>query len=342
MKNISIIMLLIIFFTFVSAQDSEIEVNPPIIKAVIGEGNSVSNPVSILNAGESQSFSISYFSANNFIIIDESELEFVLGKGEGKSIDVILNGKFLGSGVYPGEILFKGKDNLVVPAILEVETFSPLFDLSIEIPESSLKISEGSDFVTEITVYKLKGESSNAILNYYISDTKGNVIVSESQDVKVDKQLKLTKTFPLPPATATGNYVFYATAKDVGYISTGTSSLLFYIFLPEVDLGSPSSKKDDGYFLIASFIIIVVLIVSFLIFNHFWSNRLVNEAKNWNEKLNDIEKMKFSDSAKKINKLKYQRDILEKAYAKGYIKNKSYEEGKRKINDIIDGLKKRL
>jgi len=341
MRTITIISLFFIFFTFVNAQSPEMEINPPIIKAVIEPGTSVSNPINILNYGESESFSVSYLSKDNFIFIDESELKFSLDEGEGKSIDVALNGKFLGAGVYLGNILVSGKDNVIVPIILEVETFSPLFDVSIGVPESSLKITQGSDFVTEIAIYKLRGQNDNVILNYYISDTEGNIIISESQDVRVNKQLKLTKTFSIPVDIAMGDYAFYVTAKDISYSSTGTSSVLFSI-PPGINLEPSVSRIGEDYFLIVGIVIIIVFMVLFLIFNHLWNNKLINEAKNWNEELINIEKMKFGDVARKINKLNYQRNILEKAYLKGYIKKKSYEDGKRRINEVINRLKKRL
>ena len=61
-----------------------------------------------------------------------------------------------------------------------------------------------------------------------------------------------------------------------------------------------------------------------------------------NKKLIDIKKIRFSDIARAINKLEYQKNILELAYKKGYIRKKSYEDGKMKVNNLIKGLKKRL
>ena len=48
------------------------------------------------------------------------------------------------------------------------------------------------------------------------------------------------------------------------------------------------------------------------------------------------------DLNKGIKKLNYQRLLLTEAYKKGYVKKKSFDEGKKTISRLIIRLKKRL
>ena len=60
------------------------------------------------------------------------------------------------------------------------------------------------------------------------------------------------------------------------------------------------------------------------------------------KKIAATKEIKFSDVAQQIRKLEYQKSLLETAYAKGYIRSNSYREGKKKINALVNKLKKRL
>ena len=66
--------------------------------------------------------------------------------------------------------------------------------------------------------------------------------------------------------------------------------------------------------------------------------RLEQERK----QLADTKKIKFIDVSGEVRRLEYQKSILEKAYSEGYIKRKSHDEGKKKIDMLITKLKKRL
>lgn len=334
-----VIMFIIDLAFFAIGQDGDdrnFEVNPFFIKSVLESGDFISHKLTIKNFGESQTFRIN--SNADFISIDEKKL--TLGEGESGEVDIIMNSLDYETGVYIGEIIISEEINEVtVPVVLEIHTAFPLFDTSIETPQDLSVVVPGGDFVADVNVFKLKGQSNVVNLEYLVRDIKGNTIFFEEQTLNVDRQAKVTKTIHIPE-DAIGNHVFSVIAKDINSISTGTSSLLFSVapILP------PESDKTgfNNYILRGSFGIIVILIIVFLIFNYFWNRKLIDNAKHWDKKLVEIKRVKLGDVAKAIKKLEYQKSTLERAYNKKYIKRKSYEEGKKAINELIRKLKKRL
>jgi len=320
-----------------SALEKDFEVNALVIKSVINEGESVSNPVKIINHDKGQKFDINYFSEDNFISAEPDI--FLIGANEERTFNVIFNSNDYPAGVYSGEIVVRGeKDSISIPVILEIETLSIDFDVSPEIAPSYSEVLPGGKFAVNIKVYNLKLESKEVSLHYAIKDREGNIILSESQDFDVLDEVQITKTFLLPEEIEPGNYVFsiLAIGKNSGFV--GTSSVLFDVALSL----SPLAGRPSGYYLNLALVIIFVLIVSFLVINYYWNKRLVSSAKEWNQKLVDIKKIKFSDVGKEIRKLEYKKSLLEIAYKKGYIKKDSYEEGKRRVDLLIKKLKKRL
>jgi hypothetical protein len=334
-KYLLFFVLILFLISGVVGKEVDFELEVGLIKSSVEPGSSASDEIVINNLGDSQTFFVEY--NEDFISIEDEEL--TLGEGETGSFEVFLDSLDYDLGVYLGEIVVVGEsEEIIVPVILEVQTPFPLFDVSVEVPPGFVTAVSGGEFIVDVNVYKLKGETDEVELNYYVSDTKGNVIFSEIQNLNVDKQARVTKTIPIP-SEAVGNYVFFVSVTDGDEISTGTGSLLFLI-LPTL---SPDRSVEKANFnSLIAFGVIVVLIVAFVLFNHYWNRSLVDNARNWNRKLVDIKKVKFSDTAREIRKLNRQKSALELAYGKGYIKRKSYDEGRKKINELIERLKKRL
>ena len=345
-KFIATILLLILFSAIVLSAEGFI-LSSPIIKATVEKGGKINNEIGIINSKETQTFKVTHFPEDNFISIEEKE--FIIEKNKDAVFNVLLDSKDKGPGVYVGEIsVSSSTEETKIPVIMEVETAFPLFDVSLEIPPSSVKIIPGGALDVEITVHKLKGTDKRAFLELSIKDLRNNELFSESQELNVERQTKIEKSISLPQE-AEGEYVFSAVVKDVTAVSVGTGSLLFST---SPSLPPPESAKDNRA-LFFSFIIIIILIVAFLTFNHFWNKRIKTNAKHWREKLktetkelekklSSVKKIKFSDVNKEIGKLQYQKSLLENAMQKNYITEKSYSDGTKKINELIKKLKKRL
>lgn len=338
-KKYFIILVLIINMLFVGvyAQDADFEARPFLIKSVLERGESISHSVTIKNFGESQIFEIRPNA--DFISVNVERLS--LDKDEEGNFEVILDSLDYGEDVYVGKIIISGDDKEInIPVTLEIQTVFPLADVSIEVPQGFSGVVPGSGFITDITVHKLKGQIDDFVLEFFVKDFDGEVIYFDQQDLIVDNQITITKIIPIPEDSL-GDYMLSVLIRAKTGDSTGTSSFPFSVF-PELSPESQEREIRFNYYLFITFGIILVLIISFILFNHFWNRRLVTNAKEWNKKLVDIRKVKFSDSSKEIRKLEYHKEVLENAYNKGYIRKKSYEDGKKKINDLIKRLKKRL
>jgi len=321
--------------------EADFEVSPLLIKYDLNPGEVIKGEGLIINRGEKQEFNI--ISNADFINIENDK--FVLDEGGDGPFGFTLDAKNLGPGVFAGEIVISGSEKeIILLSVLEIETPILSIDISTEFSQSSSQVMSGENLVMDIIVFKVGEQGEyNSILNYRIIDSRGNEIFSETQDLEIiKKQVKFTKIFPIPENVPNGDYVFSIAIEDRenGYI--GTSSEVFLISDEQPRFSSRESGTIKNYYLYAAFGIIIVLILAFLVFNYFWDRRLANNAQVWNRKLIDIKKIKFGDSAREIRKLEYRKNVLEKAFQKGYIKASSYREGKRKINDLIKGLKKRL
>ena len=333
---------LIIFLIFslesAGAQSSDFEVSALVVKNVVKEGESVANPVSVISHLAGQKFNIELFSEFNFI--SSGDNNFLLGKDDSKTLDFVFDSKGLDKGVYAGRIIVSGvEDSEILPVVLEVESHSLTFDVSAEEGLKYKEVSPGEDYKVNVKVYNLGSESGDVGLHYAIKDTKGKLILSESQDLNVNNQAELSKTFLIPDNAEFGDYVFLVIAEDSNSGFVGTSSSLFSV--SEEVLKSPD-EVGSGFSLSLAFVIIIVLIAAFLVINYYWNRRVQTEAKEWNRKLVDVKKVKFSDVGREVRKLEEKKKLLESTYEKGYIKKESYDEGKRKINELISRLKKRL
>ena len=338
-----LIFLLIIMISSLGSVFSHVdfEASSPIIKSVVKEGESVSVPISIINHGKRQEFNIEHFSETDFIYIENKAL--LLGREQGGAFNIVLNSNDYSPNVYVGETVVRAmnhEDNyIMIPVIFEIETHSLNFDISSEIDSKLSELSPGGKLNVEIKVYNLGSESGDVSLHYEVKDIKGKLIISEDQELNVNNQAEISKTFLIPNDLEFRNYVFSVSANDKNSNSVGTSSSLFSI--SKQVLESPEDSSLGNYLVIA-LIIIFILIISFLFINYYWDRRVKVEAKEWKKRLVDVKKVKFSDIGIQIRKLEYQKRLLDEAHNKGYITRNSYLEGREKLNSLILKLKKRL
>ena len=332
MKAIIFLVLLVTLTAMVSAES--FVTNTPIIK-VVSEGSDnrvISNEISIISL-KAQEISLEYFSEKDFLDLDTEA--FFLGKDESRTISLSVDPGKLDKGVYTGYVSLKGDEEQIIPVILEIQDSFPLFDVSLESSQVK-KIASDEDLSVDISVYNLRGLGKEVLLNYFVKNLEGDIIFEEQQELEVARQLKVRKVFSVSEGQE-GDYVLGITAKDKQGLTTGTSSLVFSIS-PNVYF-SPAAGNAP---ILIAFLIVISLITAFFIFNHFWSQRLITNSRQWNKKLVDVRKVKFSDTAKEIRKLERRKDLLEHACEKGYISKKSFFDGRKKIDELINKLKKRL
>ncbi len=335
MNKLSCFLVFIIFISlsFVSGKE-DFSVNALTIKAVIKEGNSINYSIDVLNLNERQEFNAEFFSKFDFVSIDKKN--FVLGKNETAILNIVLKGDY-GKGVYVGKLIVSEKnDSITIPVLLEVESELVLVDVASRTAPKFFFANPGGRFVADVSAYNLNGQSNDVELEYYISDLLGNIIIFKAERLSID-YVGIRKSFILPENIEYGDYVFYIYARRGS--SLGTSSLLFNV-APDLGLSPAENRAFDDYF---SFVVamLIALIFVFIVFNHFWSKKLVFNAMEWRKKVDEIKRIKFSSKSRQIRKLVEQRRLLDIAYGKKYIKKESYEEGRKKIDELIKRLRTR-
>jgi len=329
----------LVFFLLVSpfVAGGDFEVSIPVVKSIVKQGEIIKHSVNILNLDEGQEFNVNVASGVGFISIEDGL--FILNEEESGLFNVVLDARDLNEGVYVGKVSISDQEESQnLPVIFEVESAEINIDVSSEISPRFSRVVKGDKLEVDVNIYNFRSSTGEVSLSYLIRNLAGNIIVSEDQDLIVANQIQITKIFEIPEDLDVGDYLFSIVATSDG--SIGTSAALFGVS-EEIALIQGNEKNKDYFFFVFSSII-VLLIASFLFFNYYWNKRVVDTAKHWNQKLVDVRKVKLGTEAKEIHKLEYKKKLLEKAYEKGYVKNVSYLEGRKRINEAIRKLKKRL
>lgn len=310
----------------VSASESDsFSVSKNILIYEIGAGESVADSL-IISSKVRQRFEISL--TQGFVSFGESSFE--LDSGEDKDVEIFIDGGSLDEGVYPGKIeVLGGSDMREIPLIVEVQTPSPIFDVSIESPQSSVA-RPGESFVFEVGVFKFKGDEDDAILNILLFDLDGGEIFSETQELEVTGQLRITKSIDIP--TKGDSFILAVVVEDVNGLSVGTSTEI-------IGISERDERGASGYIFLLIIIVALLIFVVF-IFNHFWAKKLKYNAKHWDRKVQQIKKIK--NVSEQVKKLSLQKSLLIEAYGEKYISKASYEEGIEKIEGLLKKVRKRL
>ena len=323
----------LLLLSFVNALEADFSSSPSIIKAATKEGENVNYPINIINSGKERRLDI-YSSGQDFISTDKNEL--IINENDIGNFNIILgNDK---PGVYVSNVVVSEDNNaLKIPIILEVESRNILYDARVIISPKTLDIKPGDELLVDINVCNLGSSDKKVDLEYYIVDTKGNIIILNNESLSVQDSLAVRKSFFIPKTAEVGDYVFYIYAKQGN--SLGTSSLFFYVG----DFVSLSPAFNFNFSDYAYFIsgIIMVLVVGIFLFNYFTDRKLL-QAVEWKKRILDIKRMGSGNIHEAISKLIYQRELLGKAYEKDYIRKESFEEGDKSIDRSIKSLKKKL
>ena len=319
-----------------SPSENSIEVSVPFIDVAIEKGEDLVFPITFFNQREEpQEFSIE--TRPNFVSVSADKGKFILEPEGDVTFNVLLDSKGLDPGVYIGNVEINGEEVYDVPVILQIEN-KLTFDVDTDIPLKYLAIEPGENLVAGFRFYNLKSRKDfNAIADFSVMDLNGEIIDEDSQNIEVTfgSSVEIKKTFETADIK-TGSYVLGVSVRQNDFV--GTDATLFEV-KQKVDL-SPDNRNE--VYLYISSVIIIVLILSFLVINYYWKRRVVSDSKYWSQRLRDVNKVKTSDIAREIGKLENQRNLLEEAYKKGYVRKTSYNESLKNINELLRKLKKRL
>jgi len=324
----------------------DFDLRTPFIKAFVKDGgNAFTQIISIFNSGsEDRKFIVEEKSNTDFFDVS-GDKTINIGPREFGFIDVMLDGskKNLKQGVYVGEVVIYDSlnfNNFVdVPVVLEIGTDKEKakFGVAVEISRSSLPFYEGDKLNAKISVFNLEAQLDLVAVSYKIfSVESGDEVYEYSEILNVKSQLRVDKEFPTENLVP-GSYVVGAIVKQGG--SVGTAAEIVNVAGNEL-LSPPIEKKDFSAFIFIG--VLVFLIGAVILLSYYWNRRVLIEAKDWRNRLKDIKEEKFGDNARSLRRLNGQKLVLDRAFASHYISEKSYKEGVREINSLMEKIKKRL
>jgi len=310
---------------------------PELIKVIIKKGDFYKSTIKVKNTGDL----VEKLKINVTVLTDSvtpSEKEIEIKAGEEKEISLFFSSENLSEGTYTGALVFSSAGfEKRIPIIISVKSKLLLFDVTLNIPSKYKEVKPGEDVMLQVTLFNL-GEVGkvDVHLNYYIKDFEGNTIASKESVVATETQASFSELLKLPGNIKEGQYVAGADARYDQ--SIGTASDIFYV-----------TKGGINFllFIIVAVIVIVIIVVNSVITTLHFNRKIKEISKHYTKEIAEMEKrihkghLEVVEITKIGERLRLQRDLLKKAYEKGYITRNSYENGESRIRQVYYELKKK-
>ena len=323
------------------------------LKVLMKVGKTTERIIKVSNTGDT-SLEIIIKGNNLDGFINISETEFNLSSGESKDIIIYFNSIGKQAGLYNGEILFTdGSLEVALPVIIEIESIETVLDVRVNIPEEFKILVPGEDLSAKISMFNL-GEVKpiDAIVDYFIKDMDGNIILKWSEEVSIIEGRSFSQTQTLPEDLNPGMYVFYMEAR---YEETVAISGSLFEIVKIKHLEKPATipgeliaeqvfsivKRVYAKPIIGLLIMVLILLVSLITYQY---NVLRNLPQSQHKKIREIhiglKKSAKNKSEKElyVKKLKKQLRLINVAYRLKHISDKAYKKSKEEIDKILKEL----
>jgi len=213
------IALSLVFAALFSQAGDIIETKNVLLKFSLNKGDSIEKDINIYSdlGGE---INLDIIGIKEGISFEEDN--FILDSGMEKSVNVIFDTNSVNEGVYIGHIeISSGKEKEKIPVIFEIESKDVFFDANLDIPSRYSDISKGDKISVQLDIFDLFSGggiqpglgSSSVDIEYRVHDLDGNILISENDNLVIDKKAIITKTIDFPIDIETGQYVFSAVIK---------------------------------------------------------------------------------------------------------------------------------
>jgi len=329
-----IVILIIIGVYFKYFQTKKIiedfEVDTIFLKVSLIENKDQIRTIKITNNNQAKSFSIS----SNFFSdkLSLGENHFSLGPNEVKFLEIEFNPGNNSAGAYLDELEIASNGySKRIPILMEIQSQEIFFDSNINLFPKGDSFVQGETITSEIRIADIANMGEKSVkLNYFIKDFKGNTLVSESEDLIVDKNLEISKSLQLPEDINSGNYL-------VGVVliqgaSVGTSSAFFVVVDKKIEV----LNSDNDLILILLIAIFFFLFVALFTYSIFTRDKLLKELQSqYHRELR--RQREFIDAKSKLTYGRL-RDSKEKKAYKLEIKRIK----KKRIEGIREIYKKRV
>lgn len=276
-----------------SAASQPFETDSVLIKMTVTKGDLIAKDFTITSSSGGQ-FNLEVLGIDSAKL---SESSLVLQPGQSSKIKFSLDTYGLKEGVYAGSIKISGSSKILyIPVVIEVQSVDIFYNVNLDVAPDYSNIAKGGKLVAQIKVIDLISGGTKSKLNasavgmeYYVFDSSGNKLVSESESITVDGSSQYSKTISFPESVSEGNYVLGVVARYAS--SVGTASSLFSI-------GKAQSSGLFGaginlYFVIGAVIAILIGAIVIIVYSMKGENKLVSELERYH-----------------AQELRYQKDIL--------------------------------
>ena len=211
---------ILLLTTFASATAAGFMIDTVVLKSVVAPGETEVGGFIITNTDNVQrEFSVHAEPA----IADIPNKQFLLRPGDKWTVEVLLNQP---ARINTFEIVVgSGIDEERIPVIVELEDDKRTFDLTIEINETTRKVTAGEKMRAHLDFFALEDiETQKLSVEYIVLDTKNDHVISEVDDIFVSNRKFVNKEFRIPSYLNSGTYVLAVVVNHNTQWSTATTT----------------------------------------------------------------------------------------------------------------------
>jgi len=314
---------------FTSSTIKTFEVDPEILKVLLGEGESFKKSIIVTNTKNyNQSFRLLLSqSISSFVTL--SERSFVLGSLEENEVFLTFRDSAKrGPGVYVGNLIIETNTyKKIVNIVNTIKSKNVLFDVTLDVPIESRIITKEDDFEFQVTLFNI-GDLGKTEINveYLIKNFEGKIVHQDSEVIEIERQISFSKVVKFPEDLEFGEYIVIVNVRYGP--SFGTSSYLFQYHGDKIGSISKTNFLSE-YKYIIGIGIVVLGIIAYLIYSR---PHLKFRARKKRSKVKAHKVYSRRKPKRSIKNLFGKSIALDSAYDSGYISKKSYMRGKKKLS----------
>lgn len=237
----------------------------------------------------------------------------------------------LGVGVYLEKLLVSSSlFNTGLSVIYEIVDYEAL--LEIQATASSKFVNPGEALFFDILPSYVDGNKKEVSLKYYIKDLDGRVIIENTENYTVEEGIVITRSLQIPKEIALGDY---ALVVEAGYDGISVYA---------------SDVVRIGAEIFTGYSIILFLLVGFgaLVLWYEWKEHHLKKIIYYQHNLmRDVhsrlkeENFSYLDAVAEIERLRWQKHLLDQSFSKSYINKDSYQRQMESIDGAIKDLRTR-
>lgn len=126
-------------------------------------------------------------------------------------------------------ITTQGSEYIIkIPVIIDVAPKERIFDTIVNVVDQYKKVMPGQHVLADITLIKFVPREELSTIYFSITDTRGNILVRESEPLFIKSKVDITRGLRVPPDTAPGQYIFDVSVETDG-INVGQGSDTFEV-----------------------------------------------------------------------------------------------------------------